>query len=170
MRRHTVLTPIVALVALVVIWSPALTGAQQTPTAIVSVGVSGGPLGSGAPEAAPGYTLWLRHGAFEPGGIVPLHHHPGALVLYIESGELTYSVAEGEAVVTRAASEETPGPTEQIGPGKETTLRTGDSVFEQGVVHIARNDGDTPVELLIAALATTDQPFTQYHEPATPAA
>ncbi len=108
--------------------------------------------------------LWLRDATFEPGGIVPLHHHPGALVLAIQSGALTYIVAEGEAVVSRAAGDGTPGPVEEIGPGMETVLAAGDSVFEESVVHLARNDGDEPVHLFIAALAATDEPFTQFHE------
>ncbi len=137
---------------------------QHTPVPVSSVGVSGGSLGGGEPAAAPGYLLSLRRGVFQPGGVVPLHHHPGALVLSIESGTLTYEVAEGEAVVTRAAVDGTPGPTEQLGPGASTTLTTGDAVFEQGVVHVSRNDGHEPVELLIAALATVDEPFTQYRE------
>src|SRR5687767_8772213 len=62
------------------------TTAQQATPAIGSVGVSGGAVGSGEPEMAPGYLLSLRRGVFEPGGIVPLHQHPGALVIYIESG------------------------------------------------------------------------------------
>ena len=167
MRRDafTVLSLVLGLVAVAVGAGRAAGGAQRaTATAISSVGVGGGPVGSGEPEAAPGHILSLRRGIFEPGGIVPLHHHPGALVLWIEAGELTYIVSEGEAEVTRAGTDETPGPTERFGPGTETVLKPGDAVFEQGVVHVSRNDGGEPVVLWIAALAAADQPFTQYHE------
>lgn len=164
MRPVTLCVRAILLFALAGPVSSAVEARQSTPVPVGSVGVTGGALGGGDPTVAPGYTLWLREGTFEPGGIVPLHHHPGALVLFIESGELTYIVAEGEAIVTRATGEGTPAPTEVIGPGMETVLTAGDSVFEQGVTHVSRNDGAEPVTLLIAALAATDEPFTQYHE------
>jgi quercetin dioxygenase-like cupin family protein len=135
--------------------------------AIESVGVSGGAVGSGEPGAAPGQLLSLRRGVFEPGGIVPLHHHPGALVIYVESGTLTYSVHDGEAVLTRAAAEGTPAPNERIGPGTAAQLRPGDVVYEEGVVHVTENLGDEPAVIWIAALTATDEPLTQFH--ATPA-
>ncbi len=144
--------------------------AQEATPAIGSVGVSGGAVGSGEPDAAPGHILSLRRGIFEPSGIVPLHHHPGALVIYVESGELTYTVSEGEALVTRSAQEGTPAPTERIGPGTAAVLRPGDVVYEEGVVHVTENLGDEPAVIWIAALTATDEPLTQFHEAATPAA
>jgi quercetin dioxygenase-like cupin family protein len=141
--------------------------AQEATPAIGSVGVGGGAVGAGEPEAAPGYSLSLRRGIFEPGGIVPLHHHPGALVIYVESGELTYSVAEGEALVTRAAEAGTPSPAESIGPGDAAILQPGDVVYEEGVVHVTENLGDEPAAIWIAALTATDEPLTQFHEMAT---
>src|SRR5215211_1589039 len=58
----------------------------------------------------------------------------GALVIYVESGELTYTVSEGEAIVTHAAEAGTPAPSERIGPGDAALLRPGDAVYEEGVV------------------------------------
>jgi quercetin dioxygenase-like cupin family protein len=144
--------------------------AQQATSAIGSVGVSGGAVGSGEPVVAPGYLLSLRRGVFELGAIVPLHHHPGALVIYVESGELTYTVSEGEALATRAAEEGTPAPSERIGPGDAALLRPGDAVYEEGVVHVTQNLGNEPAVIWIAALTATDEPLTQFHEMATPAA
>jgi hypothetical protein len=45
-------------------------------------------------------------------------------------------------------------------------------VEEPGVAHIARNAGDEPLVLLVAALVTADEPFLQLMETgmATPAA
>src|SRR5215217_449340 len=88
--------------------------AQQATPPVGSIGVGGGAVGSGAPIAAPGQLLSLRRGVFEPGGIVPLHHHPGALVIYIESGTLTYTVSAGEAVLTHAAQAGTPAPSGSV--------------------------------------------------------
>jgi quercetin dioxygenase-like cupin family protein len=170
MKRLMFALASLALLALLAI-APALGHARQatstgTPT---TSGVSGGAVGSGQPEAAPGHVLSLRRGVFEPGGYVSLHHHPGALVLWIESGELTYVVSAGTAQVTRAATNGTPGPTEQVGPGMQTVLRPGDAVFEQGVVHVSRNEGTEPVVLWIAALVSADQPLTIFAQ-ATPTA
>jgi hypothetical protein len=141
------------------------TALQATPTT-GSVGVGGGAVGSGEPEAAPGYLLSLRRGIFEPGGIVPLHHHPGALIIYVESGELTYTVSAGEALLTRAADAGTPAPTERLGPGDAALLQPGDVVYEEGVVHVTENLGAGQAVIWIAALTATDEPLTQFHEAA----
>jgi quercetin dioxygenase-like cupin family protein len=171
MRRTAILVLVFILIALAGL-VPALTGARQdTPIAGTppTAGVGGGPLGIGHPEAAPDHVLSLRRGIFEPGAYVSLHHHPGALVLYVESGSLVYTVAEGVAIVTRAAPDGTPGPTEEVGPGTAATLRPGDTVFEQGVVHTTVNEGSEPAVVLIAALASADESFTIFHEMGTPA-
>jgi quercetin dioxygenase-like cupin family protein len=157
---------IVFLSGAVALGAPPTTALQSTPT-VGSVGVGGGAVGSGEPSIAPGYLLSLRRGVFEAGGIVPLHHHPGALVIYVESGVLTYSVSDGEALVTRAVDGGgTPEPAETIGPGDATRLMPGDVVYEDGVVHVTENEGDEPAIIWIAALTALDEPLTQYHEPA----
>lgn len=167
-KRGIVAVAALALIALLIVAPSFVDAHQSSPTATPPTnGVSGGSLSSGLPDAAAGYQLSLRRGVFEPGGYVSLHHHPGALALWIESGELTYIVSSGTAQVTRAAANGTPGPTEEVGPRMETTLRAGDAVFEQGVMHVSRNDGSEPVVLWIAALAAIDQPLTVF-EQATP--
>jgi quercetin dioxygenase-like cupin family protein len=144
------------------------TTAQDSTPPVESVGVGGGAVGSGEPSIVPGYLLSLRRGIFEPGGIVPLHHHPGALVIYVESGVLTYTVSEGEALVTRVVDDGgTPGPAETVGPGDATDLMPGDVVYEDGVVHVTENLGNEPAVIWIAALTALDEPLTQYHETAS---
>jgi quercetin dioxygenase-like cupin family protein len=151
----------------VVVLGAGPTTAQEATPPVESVGVGGGAVGSGEPSIAPGHLLSLRRGIFEPGGIVPLHHHPGALVIYVESGVLTYTVSEGEALVTRAVDDGgTPAPTETVGPGEATDLMPGDVVYEDGVVHVTENLGNEPAVIWIAALTALDEPLTQYHEPA----
>jgi len=153
--------------ALVTRAAPPIT--QVATPAVGSVGVGGGEVGSGESRVAPGYLLSLRRGVFDPGGIVPLHHHPGALVIYVESGVLTYTVSEGTALVTRVAQASTPAPTEQIGPGATALLQPGDVVFEEGVVHVTENRGEEPVVIWIAAMTATDESLTQFHPASTPA-
>jgi hypothetical protein len=83
-------------------------------------------------------------------------------VLFVDAGTFGYTLVQGEVLLTRAAVAGTPGPTEALAPGTEAILHPGDWLFEQGVVHSARNAGDTPAVVLIAALTAADQPFTQY--------
>ena len=166
MRRASVLVPILVLIVVgSVAGGRIAAGARQaTPATQPIVGVTVSLLGTGQPEAAPGHDLALRRFVFEPGGSVADHHHPGALVLYVESGALTYAVVEGAVEVRRAAQGGTPGPTDRLGPGDETVLDAGDSLFEQGVVHSARNDGDEPAVVWVSSVAEGGQPFTVFHE------
>lgn len=163
-----------ALIALALLSLLALSGlvavAQDATPAPGSVGVTTDILGNGQPDAAPGEALGMRRNTFAPGGMVPPHMHPGALVLHVESGELTYTVIEGNVQIQRAATAGTPGPTEQLGPGQETVLRAGDWLFEQGVVHSARNATSGETVVLVASLTTADMPFTVFHEMGTPPA
>jgi quercetin dioxygenase-like cupin family protein len=167
MRRTSVIVSTLLLLAVGVLgsgWLP--TRAQQgTPAAANVVDVAIGLLGTGQPEAAPGHALELRRVVFEPGGSIANHVHPGALVLYIESGALTYAVVEGSVAIQRAAEDGTPGPTEELGPGDETVLNPGDALFEQAVVHSARNDGDEPTTVLVSSVAEAGEPFTVFDLP-----
>ena len=171
-RYHMVSTFVIAFALAALLGGGYLTGRAQdaTPTAVTAPLVSGQVLGSGLPDAAPGEALGLRRIIFEPDGGVPLHMHPGALVLYVESGELTYTVLEGNVQIQRVATAGTPGPTEELGPGDETVLRAGDWLFEQGVVHTAKNLTSGQTSVLIASLTASDMPFTVVHEMGTPAA
>jgi quercetin dioxygenase-like cupin family protein len=176
MRRFSFLLSVLAVVLLsaVAVLGLRPTAAQDATPAASAVGVKGvgvktDALGSGQPDAAPGQTLVGRRNTYEPGGFTPAHHHPGALVVHVESGELTYTVIEGTVQVHRAATAGTPGPTEEVVSGQETVLRAGDWLFEQGAVHSVRNDGSEPTVVLTAALTAADQPFTVFHEMGTPA-
>ena len=171
MRRVLILLSVVAVVlfSVLAVGRSLSTRAQEATPAAAAVGVKTDILGSGQPDAAPGQALAGRRNTYEPGGFTPTHHHPGALVVHIESGELTYTVTEGTVQVQRAATAGTPGPTEELGPGQETVLGAGDWLFEQGVVHSVRNDGSGPTVVLVTALTAADQPFTVFHEMGTPA-
>ena len=47
-------------------------------------------LGSGQPSLVPGHELSLRRVTIAPGGGIPAHTHPGALVIFLESGSWGY--------------------------------------------------------------------------------
>ena len=168
MHRASSTLLVVLLVALgLLAIAPARIGAHQsTPSTGCISDVTVQPLGRGQPSAAAGKELTLLRVTFAPGGSIGLHGHPGSLTLSIESGALTYAVVDGEADVVRASSDGTPAPPERLTSGDETVLRPGDWLFEQGIVHSARNDGTEPTEVLVAGLMTAGEAFTQCHEEA----
>ncbi len=152
-------------------WAAPLGAHQGGPATGCVADVTVTRLGHGLPTAADGQELTLLRVTFAPGGSIGGHVHPGALTLSIESGALVYAVVEGEAEVQRAAVDGTPVPAESLTAGQETTLNPGDWVFEQGIVHTARNDGAEPAVVLVAGLMRAGEPFTQCHDAhATPAA
>jgi hypothetical protein len=56
--------------------------------------------------------------------------------------------------------------------GVETILNPGDALFEQSVVHTARNASDGETVVWVASVIAAGEPFTVFHEAmaATPAA
>jgi quercetin dioxygenase-like cupin family protein len=137
--------------------------AEAVPPGAVDVTIE--PLGAGLPAAADGYKLSLLRVTFAPGGSIGTHTHPGSLVLTIAEGALAYAIIEGEAEVVRVGAAGQPGPTERISAGKEVILNPGDSLFEQGIVHTARNVSDGQTVVLISGLMEPEQPFTSFFEP-----
>lgn len=169
MRRQLLSWSIVSVVGLSLLASvPSALNAQSTPPPTGCVtDVTVEPLARGLPSTLDDEALSLLRVTFAPGGsIIGLHTHPGALVLSIESGELGYTVQEGEVQVQRATTSGTPGAVESLTPGEEATLQPGDALFEEGVVHSARNTGDVATVVLVAGLMAADHPFTQCIEDA----
>jgi quercetin dioxygenase-like cupin family protein len=135
-------------------------------------------LGRGLPAGAPGYAQLLQRVAHQPGDAVPTHIHPGAEILYVETGTYVYTDFEGDAFVTRGAgatptagyATATPPKAEQVPVGTEILLQAGDSLFQdRGVVHALRVMGDAPASQLLSRLFATDQPaFTYTNNAGTP--
>ena len=141
-------------------------GAAQdaTPAATPTgpVGVSAQPMGSGQPAAAPGLELTLRRITIAPGGRIPAHIHPGALVIFVEAGSFGYTTLGGTVQLTRAAVGGTPSPAEAVSLGAEVVLSPGDWVFVEDPQDDARNAGDDDVVVLIAGLTRVGEPFTTF--------
>ena len=72
-------------------------------------------LGKGLPANAPGNYLELDRVTIAPGGQIPPHIHPGAYVLYVDSGDFGFTLIEGEAQLLRAGATAP----EALAPGKE---------------------------------------------------
>ncbi len=128
------------------------------PTA--AVGVTAQLLGSGQPASAPGLELTLRRITLAPGGAIPAHSHPGALVIFVEAGAFGYTALGGTVELTRAAVAGTPTPAEAMPTGTEVILNPGDRLFVEDPQDDVRNAGQDDVVLLVAGLTRIGEPFT----------
>jgi hypothetical protein len=127
-------------------------------------------LGHGPPAAAPGFDLSLYRVTFGPGAALPPHTHPGASVVYVETGTLAFTPLEGEAWLVRAGTGATPeAEGEPLAHGVEVELGAGDALFlpdEHG--DAAHNAGDGPLVLLLANLHTEGEPLLMLMATPTP--
>jgi len=162
MRRVTVLVSLVVVVLAGALAygrvAPGIVAQEATPAAGA---VAAELLGHGLPTAAPGFDLSLYRVTLGPGGVVPPHTHPGASVVYVESGTLGITSLEGEARLIRAEAAATPDAQgEMLAHGTEVTLTAGDALFYPGEHgDSARNAGDGPVVLVLANLHTAGEPL-----------
>ncbi len=110
-------------------------------------------LGSFMPSAASDKALVLIRITMEPGAAIPFHHHPGAVVVTVESGTFGTEFDQGEGTLTRAD-----GTAESIAAGQSATMTAGDTLAYEGAVHTMVNEGDDAVVLLVSALLDPNQP------------
>jgi mannose-6-phosphate isomerase-like protein (cupin superfamily) len=159
MRRQIAMTVRLFALATVFVLAPMVAKAQEaTPTPDPFAGVTIEQLGAGSPGAAPGTALVLLRITMAPGALIPRHVHPGQVILYVQSGEFGTTFGDGDAVITRAATEGTPV-AETPTPNVEVIMNPGDSVsYSMVTTHIMHNPGDEPLVLLVSALLSADQP------------
>lgn len=156
-RTFTMTVAVITVCTLLATSAGRLSAHGGTPVAD-SAPITDTSLGHGLPTNAPGQVLTLERITLAPGAGFPVHVHPGAYVVMVESGTLEFPILKGEAIVTRAGSTST----ETITAGNSIVLNAGDSLFEQeGVVHTARNAGKEPAVILAASLLAADQPGLQ---------
>lgn len=124
-------------------------------------------LNEGQPAGAPGQSLVLYRVTLR-GGEVPSHIHPGATLLTVESGMLSWTLQAGTVTVTRPGT----AAEDVTEPGTEIVLNPGEGLsYDADVVHTARAAGDEPAVLLVASLFAVGQPFiTPSDEKGTPLA
>ncbi len=137
---------------------------EATPAASPTgaIGTTAQIMGSGQPAATPGLELTLRRITHTPGGRVPAHSHPGALVIFVERGTWGYTPLGGTVQLTRAATGGTPTPSEALPMGTEVLLTAGDWLFVEDPQDDVRNAGEDDVVLLIAGLTRVGEPFTAF--------
>jgi quercetin dioxygenase-like cupin family protein len=104
------------------------------------------------PPGAPGRTLTLIRYTIPPGAKLAPHIHPGVQMARITSGELTYTVEQGTAIVRRKGASSD----ERVDAPATITLGPGDTVVERdGMVHFGANETDEPI-VIDATLLTVD--------------
>ena len=138
---------------------------DATPPSAQATGVTVQGLGSGDPAATPDLELTLRRVTLAPGGVVPAHSHPGALVIAVEAGAFGYTALGGTALVYRASAEGTPAieaDAEEAPIGTEIVLGPGEWIFADHPQEELRNAGDADLVFLIAVLTRLGEPFTQF--------
>src|SRR5262249_13058035 len=122
-------------------------------TASEPVTVTREPLASaGHPRGAVGKTLGLARVTGVPGATLPLHHHPGTQIGYVDSGILTYTVEKGRARLM-AGTGDAPRLVRVIHAGQTARVHPGQWLIEQPTDHHhAQNKGTVPVVIYLATL------------------
>lgn len=147
-----------ALVFLGIVATGSSAAAQTTTTTGSSSrnGITRTELGSARPANGPGQELYLQRVTIAPGATLPEHFHQGTQVAHVVAGVLTYDIASGAAMVTRAN-----GAQQTVSAPATIKLRRGDGLVEtQGLVHHGSNAGRKPVVIELAALLQEGAPLS----------
>jgi hypothetical protein len=142
--------------------SSALAQDASPATAPGPTGVTMEAMGNGLPAASPNLELTLRTTIIAPGGRMPNHTHPGAIILYIEAGSFGYTLLDGTMNFARATTDGTPPVVEEGEIGTEVILTAGDWMFMDEDQDDSRNAGDDDVVLIVAALTVVGEPFSTF--------
>ena len=122
-------------------------------------GVAGAVLGADVPTIAQGAELAVARTTIAPGGGLPPHGHPGAIMFVVDAGTWGYTPLGGTVRVTRAVGDGTPTAAEEPPMGVELILTKGDALFAEASRDEMRNAGEDEVVLLMAALTPAGQEF-----------
>jgi quercetin dioxygenase-like cupin family protein len=105
-----------------------------------------------------GRTLALSRVTIPAGASIPLHHHEGTQVSYIESGVLTYTVKSGGVTVYSGPADNARA-VRKIGSGQTGPIRAGQWIVEQpSTIHRAANKGRTKIVIYLATLLKKGAP------------
>ena len=160
MRKPLVLFATIAALAFILIGVVPRGAAGAATPATDASAITKETLGQGASAVAPDRALLLQRRTFAPGSDSGAHPAAGPVVLYVESGSVEFTVAEGAALLTRTGETAS----QEVSAGNTVTLSQGDSVFyDEGVVHEVANPNADPAVTLESRLNPAEA------APATPA-
>jgi quercetin dioxygenase-like cupin family protein len=168
---HRLIRPMLSLlVALVLVGGISLhTGAQDKDPFAGTVIES---LGSVSPSILPDHTMNLVKVTMDPGATIAFHHHPGPVVIAVQSGEFTTSFEVATGVLNRAATKDAEAKTEPLQSGVKYVLKPGDSIAydADAMGHYMANEGTEPLVLLATVLWVTDEDGFIFEDASTPVA
>jgi quercetin dioxygenase-like cupin family protein len=111
------------------------------------------------PVGAKGQTLGLSRVVIPAHAQLPLHHHTGTQIAYIDAGTLTYTVKTGTVTVYRGEADGTQKVVRRIRAGQTGLIKQGQWLIEQpSVVHRAANNGNGFIEIHLATLLPNGDP------------
>lgn len=112
-------------------------------------------LGASQPANAPGQSLALARVTIPGGVTLSEHYHEGTQVARVMSGRLSYTLASGTALLTRAGTTNAI----QIAGPKTIVLRRGDTIVENaGLAHFSENKTKRPVIIILTSLLANGAP------------
>jgi quercetin dioxygenase-like cupin family protein len=92
------------------------------------------------------------------GQSIPLHHHEGTQVSYIQAGTLTYTVKSGGVTVFSGPADNATA-VRKIRSGQTGQIRAGQWIVEQpSTVHRAANKGKAKIVIYLATLLKKGAP------------
>jgi quercetin dioxygenase-like cupin family protein len=105
-----------------------------------------------------GRTLGLSRVTIPVGGSIPLHHHQGTQVSYIQTGTLAYTVKSGGVTVNSGPGDH-PTMIRKISAGQTGQIQAGQWIVEQpSTIHRAANKGKTKIVIYLATLLKKGAP------------
>lgn len=109
-------------------------------------------------KGAKGKTLGLSRVTIPAGGTIPLHHHEGTQVAYVQSGVLTYSVKSGSVTVSTGSADKATV-VRKINAGQSGKITAGQWIVEQpSTIHQAANKGSAKIVIYLSTLLRTGAP------------
>jgi hypothetical protein len=144
-----------AVLALSVAWlAGAMTAGGATPAPTATRAMLAGVKN---PVGAKGRTLGLSRVTIPTGVVLPLHHHEGTQVAYVQQGILLYSVRSGSVRVMRGLADQQPKLVRMIRAGQTGAIKAGQWLIEQPTtIHSAK--AKVRVVVLLASLLRNGAP------------
>jgi quercetin dioxygenase-like cupin family protein len=128
---------------------------DATPNAATPVAISSEVLGRAVPVAVENPELALARVTVMPGGVLPVHYHPGTQIGVVVQGELTYTVFTGE--IEWYQGDDSSDEPRAIGPGETVVVRPGDALVESpDSIHQGRNNSSVPLVIYLSTLFPAD--------------